>query len=160
MGDVDNDGQDEVIVGAGPGGGPHIRVFEANGEPKPIQFFAFHPDYRGGINVAAGDINGDGKAEIGVSQSGEGQQSWTKIYYYDNAQTIAGEWKAFGDAYHGADIAMGDLDNDNLADIIASPTTGGQPVVHAFKFWGQRMPLSFYVFDPRFLGGLHIDMVK
>ena len=65
MGDVDQDGKDEVIVGAGEGGGPQIRVFEANGERKPIQFFAFHPSSRSGVDVAAADVNGDGVLSMG-----------------------------------------------------------------------------------------------
>ncbi|NQU99416.1 MAG: VCBS repeat-containing protein [Parcubacteria group bacterium] len=160
MGDIDMDGQDEVIVGAGPGGGPQIRVFEANGALKPIQFFAFHPNYRGGVRVAAGDVDGDGKDEIGVTQAALGDQSWIKIYRYNNNQTIIGEWKAYGDYLFGADLDIGDIDNNGQIDVITGPTQGGGPQVLTFNPGGQMLPLKFYTFNPSFRGGINVSVAK
>jgi hypothetical protein len=70
----------EIITGAGPGGGPAVKVFDATGifgsgsNPTPIAkmaFFAFDSSQRGGVNVAAGEFRGDGKADIIVG-SGSG----------------------------------------------------------------------------------------
>ncbi len=60
----------EVVTGAGPGGGPHVKIREANGTSmsglaNPNGFFAFAPDDTVGVNVAA-NCNG-GIARIGVS---------------------------------------------------------------------------------------------
>ncbi|MDO8463544.1 MAG: putative glycoside hydrolase [bacterium] len=63
-GDVDRDGDDEIITGAGPGGGPHVRVFDALSGVLQVQFFAFDADRRGGVDVAAADLDGDGRDEI------------------------------------------------------------------------------------------------
>jgi hypothetical protein len=83
-GNVDGDdvgggtGTDEIITGAGPGGGPAVKVFDITGifggSATPIArlaFFAFDPNQRGGVNVAAGQFRGDGKADIIVG-SGSG----------------------------------------------------------------------------------------
>jgi hypothetical protein len=73
-GDIDGNGRDEVVVGAGPGGGPHARTFIVNPFVDVVQFpgplgsfFAFAPTFHGGVNVAAGDLNGDGLADVAVA---------------------------------------------------------------------------------------------
>jgi hypothetical protein len=64
-------GTDDIITGPGAGGGPVVKVFDVNGifgaNPTPLAklaFFAFDPTQRGGVNVAAGEFRGDGKADI------------------------------------------------------------------------------------------------
>ena len=44
---------DEIATGAGPGGGPHVLVYRADGAALK-SLFAFNPDFRGGVDVAAG----------------------------------------------------------------------------------------------------------
>ncbi|MFH2104625.1 MAG: S8 family serine peptidase [Parcubacteria group bacterium] len=147
-GDIDADGQDEIIVGAGTGGGPQIRVFESDGQAKPIQFFAFHPDSRTGVDVAAGDVDGDGKDEIAVSQLANGE-AWVKVYRYDDGQTIMGEWLAFPAGVNsGATVAMGDVDRDGLAEVIVGAGTGGGPQVRVFEYNGEVKPIQFFAFHP------------
>lgn len=98
--DIDHDGVGEILAGAGPGGGPQIRVFEADGNPKAIQFFPFHPDFRGGIDVAPIDFDGDGKDEILTSQFSRGQ-AWVKVYRYNNEHTIHAEFIAYRRSFEG-----------------------------------------------------------
>ena len=49
---------------AGAGGGPHVCAFNGLNLTSLASFFAFTPDFGGGINVSARDINGDGRADI------------------------------------------------------------------------------------------------
>jgi hypothetical protein len=54
------DGSRAVVTGAGPGGGPHVRLFSTHGVLNH-EFFAFAPSYHGGVNVmlsiaAGGDL--------------------------------------------------------------------------------------------------------
>ena len=99
-GDVDNDGKDEIITGAGPGGGPHVRVFDADGKVKPIYYFPFHEDYRGGVDVASFDYNNDGNAEIIMSQASQGQ-TWIKVYSYNKKKTIISEFLGYAPMFQG-----------------------------------------------------------
>jgi subtilisin family serine protease len=75
-GDLDGDGKDEIVTGAGPGGGPQVRIFSPDGRPIG-SFFAFDRMSRAGINVAVGDLEGDGKDEIvTVAPGGEVVRVW------------------------------------------------------------------------------------
>ncbi|MGI8908493.1 MAG: FG-GAP repeat domain-containing protein [Candidatus Sumerlaeaceae bacterium] len=53
----------ELICAAGPGGGPHVKLLMPDGSVH-AQFLAYDPAFAGGVWVAAGDVNGDGVAEI------------------------------------------------------------------------------------------------
>jgi hypothetical protein len=77
-GDLDADGLDEIVTGAGPGGGPAVKVYGAtelfsgfSTIPARKAFFAFNSNNRGGVNVAVGQFRGDGKADI-VTGTGNG----------------------------------------------------------------------------------------
>jgi hypothetical protein len=50
--DVDGDGKADIITGAGPNGGPHVRIF--SGATPGLEFrsfFAFDPGFIGGVYV-------------------------------------------------------------------------------------------------------------
>ena len=64
MGDVTGDGVRDIITAAGPGGGPHVQVFDGVTLGVVASFMAYDPAFAGGVFVAAGDVNGDGHADI------------------------------------------------------------------------------------------------
>ncbi len=75
-GDLDGDGRDEIVTGAGPGAvfGPHVRGFSYDGSsvtPVPgVSYFAYGTP-KWGVNVCTGDLDGDGMDEI-VTGAGPG----------------------------------------------------------------------------------------
>ena len=50
----DVDGTPDIITGAGPGGGPHVKLFDGGTGSETYGLMAFDPAFRGGIFVAAG----------------------------------------------------------------------------------------------------------
>lgn len=67
VGDLNDDGRVEIVTGAGPGGGPHVRIFNRRGATVLPGFFALPTSYRQGIDVAVGDMNRTGVQHIFVS---------------------------------------------------------------------------------------------
>lgn len=150
-GDIDRDGVDEIITGTGENGGPHLRVFEKDGTQRGIDFFPFHPEFRGGMDVASGDFDGDGKEDIAVSQFSNGQ-AWVKVYRYISSKDVLFEANIFGSVESGATVAMGDVDRDGRKELIVGAGTGGGPHVKIFDYSssslaGNPKPLSFFAFS-------------
>ncbi len=86
--DVDGDGVSEIVTGAKFGGGPHVRVFDALGNPHS-DFFAYDAAFRGGVNIACGDVNGDGVGEI-VTGAGPTGGPHIKVFSGDGALLAQG----------------------------------------------------------------------
>jgi len=157
-GDIDNDGVDEIITGTEENGGPHLRVFEKDGTQRGIDFFPFDPSFRGGMDVAAGDFDGDGKEDIAVSQFSKGQ-AWVKVYKYNSDRTVLFEKNTFGSPECGATVAMGQLDSDTNKELIVGAGSGCATQILTFDYnsnnlEGTQKPLSFFALDSAYAGGI------
>lgn len=64
--DVDGDGEDEVIVASTRGSSPSVEVYSSQGALKKF-VPAFAPSVRAGLDVCAGDIDQNGRAEMYVT---------------------------------------------------------------------------------------------
>jgi predicted outer membrane repeat protein len=146
--DVDGDGRDDLITGAGPGGGPHVETFsgvaigvgvvdfeQANATMAPHvldSFYAFRdPNYKGGIYVAGAELNGQLAADIVVGKGETGNVTVNgnpvDVEIVDGAALTRIDLNP----YPGLDVGVrvGTLadvvDNDSLAEIMLGPGPGG-----------------------------------
>jgi hypothetical protein len=71
VGDVDGNGVGDIITGAGPGGGPHVKVFRGDSGLEYSSFFAYDIAFTGGVTVGAGDFGGDNGGTPGGAGSAE-----------------------------------------------------------------------------------------
>jgi hypothetical protein len=124
-GDVNGDSTPDIITGPGAGGGPHVQVFSGADGAVLKSFFAYNPGFTGGIYVAAGDLNGDLRADI-VTGAGAGGGPHVQAF---DAQTnaVLRSFFAYDPSFTGGvRVATGDFDGDSKDDIFtAAGPTGG-----------------------------------
>ena len=155
-GDVNDDGTDEVITAPGPGGGPHIKVFKANGTEVLYEFFAYAPDFHGGVNVAVADIVGDEDAEIITAPASKGGPH-VKVFKADG--TLLLEFMAYGvDMHSGVDVAAARYSRSNVR-IITAPGAGFIPQVKIFDEKG-KLVKDFFAYEQSFTGGVRVGAAR
>jgi hypothetical protein len=97
VGDVNGDGLDDLIFGAGPGGGPRVEIIDSNvllqsgadnAIANPIaNLLTGFPGTRGGIRVAAKNIDGDKYTDLVV---GDGDTAGSEVRVYQSSMLITG----------------------------------------------------------------------
>jgi len=152
VGDVDGDGVDEVVAGAGPGGGPQVRVFEIDGSLVG-QFFAYGSSTTHGIFVGVGDLDGDGVDEILTSPDagGNGEVRWFEL----NSEQD-GFVKPFGNSSASLRVAAGDVDGDGRDELIVGTGPGGRPTVLLFDGNGTFL-YSFDAYATTYDRGIYVE---
>jgi hypothetical protein len=154
-GDVNGDGCADIIVGADAGGGPQVTVFSGKDGAMLSAFNAFDPRFTGGVRVAAGDVNGDGKADI-IAGMGAGNLPAVSITDGATFRPLA-SFLAFAPAFRGGvSVAAVDVNGDGRADVITGAGPGGAPQVVVFDGRSLAMLDSFYAFDARFTRGVRV----
>ncbi len=158
-GDVNGDGRVDIITTPGQGTGANVRVFKnrigigsSNLDPfanKALHsFLAFGSSFKGGATVAAGDLNGDGKAEIVV---GNGPGARPRVRTFDLVANVPSTGKkpkllAFSDEIlpmkssdrGGVFVAVGNLQGTATPEIIVGNGAGGRGRVELFDAGGTR----------------------
>lgn len=139
-GDFNNDGTDEIVTAAGPGGGPHVRVFGRDllGAAVPYagggvsnSFYAYAPTFAGGVFVATGDINGDGFVDVVTGADGGGRAHVRGFSGRDGADISS--FYAYGENFTGgARVGVADTDRDGRVEVLVAPGAGIDPDVLAF----------------------------
>ena len=150
-GDVNGDGRLDVITGQGQGGG-RVRIFSGADAADLGSVSPFGPDFTGGVHVAAGDVDGDGRAEVIAGQAAGGLVA--VLRGTDLSPLIIGPPYTPGYA-GGVHVAAGDLTGDGRAEVIVGPGSGGEPV-RVFDALTATMLASFVPYTLAYPGGVRV----
>jgi len=155
VGDVNGDGRDDVITGADAGGGPHVKVFDLASSQVLHSFFAYAGNFFGGVRVAAGDVNGDGRTDI-VTSPGAGTSPLIRVFDGMNRQVIRA-FEAYSSGWRGGVfVAAGDVNGDGRADIVTGAGAGGGPHIRVFNGTTTTEIYGFYGSVSSFVGGVKV----
>jgi hypothetical protein len=153
VGDVNGDGRADIITGAGEGGSPVVSVWNGLDGRLLNSFYASAPSFTGGVRVAAGDVDGDGRAEI-ITGAGAGALPAVQVFRGDTGQLVKSFLAYPSDFKGGVFVGTCDMDGKGQVQILTGAGAGGGPHV---KIWQNYNPvLSFFPFSPYFTGGVTV----
>ncbi|OWK36633.1 Ig-like domain repeat protein [Fimbriiglobus ruber] len=133
VGDLTGNGVGDLIVSAGFGGGPRVAIYNgttiASGNPTELMpdFFAFEPSLRNGVYVTAGDVTGDGHADL-IFGAGPGGAPRVRIADPAVLMTVIGQFSSLDDPAAGsagiASFFAGDPDSRGGVRVTAKDLEG------------------------------------
>jgi FG-GAP repeat len=154
--DFNRDGFADIITGADAGGGPHVKVFSGFDLHVMASFYAYNKNFTGGVRVAAGTVFGPGTIPALVTAAGTGGQPQINVYSGVNGALISSFFAFSPQFLGGVYVAVGDVNADGFADIIAGAGAGGGPVVTVFSGLTGAVLSTFNAFSPTFTGGVRV----
>jgi FtsP/CotA-like multicopper oxidase with cupredoxin domain len=147
MGDIDDDGVSDLVVGAGKDHAPEVVAYsgKASGgkgafENELARFGAFASDARGGVSVTATQIDGSGADNIIVG-SGPGMPSEVKVFSSQlpsapgTAPAQFASFTPYANDRSGVSLASGFVDfSTGRYSIVTAPGPGAPTQVKVFNY--------------------------
>lgn len=137
------------------GGKPLVMVIDEEGNIIS-SFFAYNPNFTGGVVVATADTDGDGELEIITAPHSSGGPH---VRIFDMAGNLEGQFMAYDPNYRGGlNITTADFDGDGRAEIVTAPKVAAGPHVKVFNSYGEETS-SFFAYAEKFRGGVYVKAI-
>lgn len=151
--DLDADGKSEIITAPGPGGGPEVRIFSPDGNIQK-RFFAFDIDFRGGVNISAGNLGPHGEPRI-VTGSGLGG-SHVRFFNANGKESGKG-LRPFGESMNGVVVTAVPV-NGSRAQLAVAEERLSPPVIKVYNLASPSAPKkAFKAHSSSYRGGLTLS---
>src|SRR5207237_492318 len=164
-GDINGDGFDDMICGAGAGGGPQVRIFSGKDGTLLQQYFAYDQGFTGGVSVASGDLDGNGRFEV---ITGAGAGGGPQVRVFDFQAHLVAAFFAFDAGFTGGvNVSTGRVRGIGFDSLICGAGAGGGPTVNTFQTlsihegasqdsMNFQLISSFSAFAQNFTGGVRV----
>jgi hypothetical protein len=154
-GDVNHDGYVDIITGAGPGGSPHVEVFSGKDNSILRSFMAYSAYFTGGVFVSAGQVNGDGYADI-ITGAGAGGGPHVKVFSGLDGSVLA-SFMAYSTSFGGG-VRVGaiDINQDGHAFILTAPGSGPTQKARVVNSSTLTDLDSFFAYESNWTGGVFV----
>jgi hypothetical protein len=162
-GDVNGDGSSDIIVGSGVGVPPRVKVFSGADLSVLQNFLAYAQNFRFGVFVAAGDLDGDGKADIITGMGGfvKGVASapstpLVRVFDGDTGVQVQ-EFLAYAASFRGGvRVAAADYNGNGQVDIAVGPGAGMMSRVRIINGQSFAEITNFLAFPSNFTLGVFV----
>jgi predicted outer membrane repeat protein len=153
--DFNLDGVMDILVGAGPGGGPHVKIFNGKDLGLLFSFYAYANDFTGGVSLCALDVNDDGIRDL-VTGAGAGGAPHVKVW--DGAtHTLLSQWYAYDPAFRGGvNVSGGYLGSDGSVMVVTGAGAGMAPEVAVWDPLTREEISRFLAYSSQFMGGVRV----
>ncbi|MBX9628614.1 MAG: M36 family metallopeptidase [Gemmataceae bacterium] len=159
--DVNADGTPDLVAASGPGLPAEVAVVDGKTQAVLFRTRPFGT-FAGGAFVAAGDVDGDGRAEIVVTPD-QGGGPRVVVYNGDGFRQAASFFGIQDPNFRGgARAALADVNGDGLSDLLVSAGFGGGPRVAGFDAQTlftsrQKLFADFFAFDTALRNGVYLS---
>ncbi len=158
LGDINNDGYQDIVVGAGPGAAAQVNIYSGKNGSLIKGFVAINNSLLTGVNVATGDFNADGQTDIAVAARA-GSKPWVQVVDGSSFGTIT-TFFAFDQSFRGGvSVAMGDMVGDPAEEVICGAGAGALPQVSMFNKTSTTPVASRLAFGSGFRGGVNVSTI-
>lgn len=162
LGDVTGDGVLDLVFAPAGGGGPRIKVVDGATGDEIADVMVYEETFRGGVDVAVGDVNNDGFEDV---MTGTGKGGGPRIRVLDGKSLATGDdpptvlydFFPYEESFRGGVfVGTGDVNGDDFADIIAGTGVGGGARVVVFDGQTGDPIQNFFAFDPSVRTGVRV----
>ena len=176
-GDMDGDGIPEIITAPGTARLPEVRVFKWMNSDQPnedqiwgelldFRTVVHNPSFTGGVDVAVGDVDGDGLADLVTTPSTFAARTKVFLNRFGSEpdpirNTPDRQFFPFGSGFEGGSVvALADMNSDGKADVVVGSAGSMRSTVLAFDVQPSTPKLlkTFLPFSDKMRGGVAIDL--
>lgn len=157
--DLDNNGMSEIVLGAGQGAAPEVKVFSRKGKLK-ASFMAYDASVTSGLHVACGKLQGKKSAAQIVVGPGRGAGPQVKVF--DMQGNLQTSFMAYNEGFHGGvSVAVGKVDKKFQGQqIITGAGPGATAHVRVFDKNGTFTGQDFHPFADDYDGGVSVAVAN